>query len=25
VMSDPVVQTMLEVFPAEIGDVKKIE
>ena len=24
-MSDPVVQTMLEVFPAEIGEVKKIE
>ena len=24
-LSDPVVQTMLEVFPAEIGEVKKIE
>ena len=24
-MNDPVVQTLLEVFPAEIGDVKKIE
>jgi len=24
-MSDPVVQSMLEVFPAEIGEIKKIE
>ena len=24
-LNDPVVQTLLEVFPAEIGDVKKIE
>ena len=24
-MNDPVVQTLLEVFPAEIGDIKKIE